>query len=273
MKKFFVILLILLILGGMVFYFGWVQFSVPPGSYGVLRSKTHGMDPRVIREGEFRWCWYKLIPNNAEILVFTPKPVSHNLSSSGSLPSGNVYAAIAGIQADFSWSVSGEFSFSVKPESIPELIQRERISSQNDLNALEDAYCRGIETLILNRLNILAQDEAKMEKLILSGSPPELNAEIETAFPELEKINCVVRTIRYPDYGLYKSARSLYNEYLATQQSVLQKNVERNAENNMEGKLKLDELEKIGEVLTRYPVLLQYLALEKGHSSILSAGE
>jgi len=47
MKKFLAGLIVLVVLGGVVFFFGWVQLAVPPGSYGVLRSKTHGVDPQV----------------------------------------------------------------------------------------------------------------------------------------------------------------------------------------------------------------------------------
>ena len=267
MKKFLVFLVILLILAGTVFFFGWAQFAVPAGSAGVIRSKTHGIDPQIIKEGEFRWYWYKLIPTNAEIIVFTVKPVVFNISSSGSLPSGAVYASAAGIQADFSWNVTGELSFSVREDALPSLCLMENLGSQDDLSNLEESYSRGIVTLVLNRLNIIAQDEAKMQSLVMSGMLPELNSEIEAAFPDLEKISCVLRTIRYPDYDLYKSARYLYNEYLAGQQKVLDNITVWNGQNSMENRLRLDEMEKIGEVLTRYPVLLDYLALGKDFSS------
>jgi len=273
MKKFLIIMLILLIIAGTVFYFGWVQFEVPPGSFGVLRSKTHGINPEIIRQGEFRWYWYKLIPSNAEVCVFTIKPVNRVLNSSGVLPSGTIYAAIAGIDADFSWSVSGEFSFSVKPEALPSLCERENISSQEDLTTLENAWSRSIEPLILNRLNALANDGNIMESLLLQGTLPELDREIEATFPDLEKISCVIRTVRYPDYTLYTSARTLFNEYVSHQQKILESNVIRNAENNIVSRLKLDELEKIGDVLTRYPVLVQFLALGRDLSSLFTYGE
>ena len=261
---------ILLVLAGAVFYMGWAQFAVPPGSYGVMRSKTNGVNPDVIKEGEFRWYWYKAIPTNAQICVFSIKPVSGSLNASGSLPSGSVYTAAAGVDADFSWSVTGEYSFSVKPEALPGLCLRENISSQDDLTALENTYCQKIETLILNRINVIAQDEDKMNSLVMSGVLPELNSAIENSFPELEKINCVIRTVRYPDYSLYKSVRNLYNDYISRQEKVLESYVTINAENSMGGKLRLDDLEKIGDLLTRYPVLLQFLALDRDLSSILT---
>ena len=74
MKKFLITFFILLILAGVFFFLVWVQFSVPVGSYGVIASKTHGVDPQLVKSGEFRWVWYKLIPTNVKIAVFSPEP-------------------------------------------------------------------------------------------------------------------------------------------------------------------------------------------------------
>ena len=102
MKKFLVTLLILLILAGTVFFLGWSQMSVPVGYYGVINSKTHGVNPELVRSGEFRWIWYKLIPTNVNIAVFRLDPVNFTMNFSSSLPSGDTYASFAGIEADFS---------------------------------------------------------------------------------------------------------------------------------------------------------------------------
>ena len=273
MKKFLFFFLFLVILAGAVFYFGWAQFAVPPGSYGVMRSKTHGVDPVVLREGEFRWYWYRLIPTNAEISVFTPKIVTRAINSSGSLPSGDIYASIAGINADFSWVISGEYSFIIKPESLPSLCRQENIKTEDDLKALENEYSRRMETMILNRLINLSRDEGILETILVSGSMPDLNREIEAAFPDLEKISIVLKTIRCPDYDLYGQVRSIYNEYLAYQHEFLSGIAAGKAESVIGSRIKFDELEKIGEILSRYPVLLQYLAMERNMELPLLFGE
>ena len=271
MKKFLVFLLFLLILAGAVFFLGWAQLKVPHGSYGVIRSKTHGIDSQIVREGEFRWLWYKLIPTNVEISVFTPKTVTRNINSSGVLPSGNVYAALAGINEvttginpDFSWEITGEITFSVKPEAFPALCANENIISNDDLRTLENNYARRMESMVLGRLIYLGEDEKRMESILLAGVLAEINREIETAFPELEKISCTLKAVRFPDYGLYKSVKELHNEYLSYQRQYLQNNVTRNADSVISTRLRFDELEKYGEILTRYPILMQFLALEKG---------
>ena len=265
MKKFLIFILFLLILGGTAFFLGWAQFDVPLGSYGVMRSKSHGIDHELIREGEIRWVWYKLIPTNVEISIFSPRLINHSIRSRGTLPSGDVYAALVELDTDFSWEISGDFSFSVKPEALTNLVFQENINIQEDLERLENDYTRRVEAFILRRLDVLSRDESAMEALTFMVSVPELNREIEAAFPELEKINLRIQTLRMPDYELYRAVRSLYNEYLAHQYNVLENElIRRTAESQMETRIRLDELERYGEVLSRYPILLQFLALERG---------
>jgi hypothetical protein len=235
-----------------------------PGAYGVMRSKIYGVDPEVIRDGEIRWVWYKLIPTNVDIKTYTLNQVSRSVRSSGRLPSGDIYASIAGIDADFSWEISGDFSFSVKASSLPSLVERENLSGQEDLDALEERYAGRLEAFIIDRIRILAADEAKTEALLLSASYPELESAVAGTFPDIEKFNCRIQTVRYPDYALYQSARGLYNDYIARQEATLGADLTRNAESRIAGRLKLDELAQYGELLTKYPVLLRYLAMEKG---------
>jgi hypothetical protein len=264
MKRFFTLLFILIILGGTVFFFGWAQLPVPPGAYGVMRSKTHGVEPQINREGEFRWVWYKLIPTNVKTMVFSLNKVSRTLKSSGVLPSGGVYASLTGLSADFSWEISGQFSFSIKGEALPSLAASENIGSDEDLRTYETGLADRIEARILDFLVSYSEDSANMEALLVSGSVPGLTESVHQAFPETEGFSCLVRSTRYPDYALYRSIRSLYEDYLKQQELSFRDALSGKAESRALHRQRLDELSKYGELLTRYPILLQYLALEKG---------
>jgi hypothetical protein len=264
MKKFFIVLFFLIILGGAGFFFGWAQMQVPPGAYGVMRSKLYGVDPEVIRDGEFRWVWYKLIPTNVDIKTYTLKQISRPIGSSGRLPSGDVYASLAGIDADFSWEIAGEFSFSFRASSLPSLVERENLSGQEDLDALGETYAGLLEAFVTDRIRSLWADQTKTEALLLSASYPQLESTVAEMFPDIDKFNCRIQAVRYPDYALYQSVRGLYNEYIARQEATLGAGLTRNAESRIASRLRFDELAQYGELLTKYPVLLQYLALEKG---------
>ena len=263
MKKFLFFILFLIILGGAGFFLGWAQLTVPPGSYGVMRSKTHGLDSQVIQDGEFRWIWYKLIPTNTEISVFTLSPVRHSFKSSGSLSSGQLYAQSAGIDADFSWEISGEIRFNLRPEFLPEISDRENINDQEDLRIIEENITARIENLLVQRLRVYAEDEERFESIILSSSLPELTAEIERQFPQIENLVCTINVLNYPDFALYQSLRALYQDFLAHQSAILSQDVLREAERRVNTRIRLEELAQYGELLTKFPILLEYIAIEQ----------
>jgi hypothetical protein len=265
MKKALVFFILLIILGGAAFFFGWAQFPVPPGSYGALRSKTHGMDPAVIREGEFRWVWYKLIPTNVSTLIFRPNRVSVPVSAGGTLPLAATYTAKTGIAADFSYSIEADLSFSIKPDSLPSLALTRGLTDQAALENYEKNLAREIDFFARERLETYAVQEQ------LSGRPApyeslraastRLEEEIGQAFPDVENLSYVIRNARMPDFALYAMARSLYGDYLNRQKELLGAELAGQVERSVNALLRFDELEKYGELLTKYPVLLQYLEL------------
>jgi hypothetical protein len=263
MRKFFGVLFLLLILGGTGFFFGWAQLPVPPGSYGVIRSKTHGTDPRIIREGEFRWLWYKLIPTNVKVLIFTPKPVNRSIQIRGALPSGDVYADFAGLDADFSYEITGSLSFTVKAEALPDLVIRGDIADQEGLEGFEQRLADEILTLLSRLPGGYPEAAGSAEVPEVRELLRRVEGEIAAAYPVIENVVCGIRDFRVPDAALYRSARSLYEAYLNRQRAVLEAAAAVQAEQHIASRLRFDELEKYGELLTKYPVLLQYLALEK----------
>ena len=273
MKKFLLFLLFLLIIGSAGFFFGWTQFNVPIGSYGVMRTKTHGADPEIIREGEFRWVWYKLIPTNVEIKVFTPTLVSRETRLSGALTSGNVYAAAAGINTDFSWEFITDFSFSIRPEALPSLSSSEILNSQEDLEALEYDYVRRIESFIQRHLYSLLVDESAVETLFLTGNLPGIAGEIQAAFPELERISCNFRVVQYPDIELYRSLKEIYEDFLDAQRRILETDLTLRAGFYVNSMLRFSELEKYGELLSRFPVLLEFFTMDSELILRLLSGE
>ncbi|MCL2070572.1 MAG: hypothetical protein FWH19_06275 [Treponema sp.] len=264
MKKFLFFLLFLIILGGTVFFLGWAQLTVPPGSFGVMRSKTHGLEREIIHDGEFRWIWYKAIPTNAEVYVFTVGPVRHYIRTTGSLPSGQVYAELAGLDADFSWEISGELGFNIRPEYLPEISGRENIRDDRALRGFEARLSARLESIVIQRLSEYAEseDDQIIESFIVASELPGLDSEILALIPEIENFYCRITLVRFPDFALYRSLQDLYHEYLAQQHAALSQDITREAERRIATRIRLDELAMYGDLLTRYPILLEFMALE-----------
>jgi hypothetical protein len=258
MKKFLITLFILVLLGAAVFFLGWAQFSVPVGAYGLLYSKTHGADPHPIQSGEFRWIWYKLIPTNVTISVFRLEPEHYNINASGYLPSGNVYAAFAGEQVDFSWDFSASITFSIRPDALSSVVSENNINTQDDLALFQRDLAWTIESFILHSLGSI-EDPGELEAF-MAGFDEKLEQMTLEKFPVIHDFSCLVKTARFPDFSLYKQVRGLYEEYIAMQRNYAAASINRKAEARVETQLRFEELERYGELLTKYPILLEYLA-------------
>ena len=263
MKKFILTLFILLVCGGVVFFFGWAQFKVPVGAFGVVRSKTHGVDPRLVRSGEFRWIWYKLIPTNVQIPVFRLDPEHYSININNSLPSGNSYATFAGISADFSWELNASISFSLDPDQLVSLLAERNISSQEELDGYKRDLAERIEAFILRRL-VSGEDSLRVEEILTGGSSADIEREIESQFPYIRDFSFTVKSARFPDFALYRQIRLLYEDFIMKQREYISAALSQKAEDRIDTQLHFGELERYGQLLTQYPVLLEYLALEKG---------
>ena len=263
MKK-IITLIILLAAGGAVFYLGWAQVPVPVGSYGVLRSKTHGTCSEIIKEGKIDWVWYKLIPNNVTITVFTIKENTVSLDFSGVLPSGDTYSTLAGLKTDFSYSFSGSLVYKLKAESLPALSDRENLLSQAEL----DVYLYRLSKEIENHIKALLWTYGENEKILKeageTGTIDALELSLAESYPDIAILSCTVKALRFPDFILYGEIRQLYRDYLTAQRADIRDAISRMASENIENRRRIDELAGYGELLTKYPVLIQYLALEKG---------
>ncbi|MHC6203315.1 hypothetical protein ACYULU_08985 [Breznakiellaceae bacterium SP9] len=264
MKKFFIILVILLLIGGGGFFYGWLQFFVPPGSYGVLRSKSHGVSQNLIRSGDFTWEWKRLIPSNTEILVFTPRILSHTFSDEGVLPAGESYAALAGVTADFSYKAQGRLAFSIKPDSLIGLVEAQNIAGQEQLAEYEEILAGEIRGKLLEQIK--AVKSATLEEFILKDNTTALLAAINTAFPTIENLSITVTNNKVPDFELYYSLKALYTAYLEKQKEYLQVTLLKNAQERLSTQFSLEELAQYGEVLTKYPILVQLIPADKPFS-------
>jgi len=262
MRKFFITLLFLVILGGVGFFFGWVQLTVPTGSYGIIQSKTHGTDPKPVQSGEFRWIWYKLIPTNVQISVFQLKPQKFSIDFNSSLPSGENYASFAGLgAAEFEWNLNGAISFNFDPAMLANIVSEKKATDQETLDAYLEEVAQNIKAIILRVLSSAETDAERIEKL-LSGSPDaDMEKEIKAKFPEIRDFSFIINNAKYPDFVLYRQTRLLYEEFLQRQREYVTAGFAKRAENHIELQFHFGELEQYGELLTKYPILLDYLAM------------
>ena len=214
MKKFLACVLILAVFTGAVFYIGWTQFRVKPDTFGVVISKTNGIDSKPVLNGQFAWHWQFLLPTNATLKTFQIKPVSAQKTINGTLPSGEAYASIYGAQGLFDYSFSFDISLTVSPEAVVELMQLNKVTDDNDLTAyLEGAastLAQKAANYILSRAegNPLFKAESLRRDEILRG------IQIYKDFPEIDVSVFAITSSKLPDYNMYKKISNMQPEDL-----------------------------------------------------------
>jgi hypothetical protein len=159
--------------------------------------------------------------------------------------------------------LSVDISFSLKADSLVSLIGENNISGQAELESFQESLGRDIETFVLRWLNKLGDNREEIPDLLAAGSSPRLEGEITGSFPHIENLSCRIGAVRFPDYRLYRQLQGLYEEYVAKQQEYLSGSSEGNPERRIKSRFRLDELARYGELLTKYPILLEYLNLEQ----------
>ncbi len=264
MKKAVISFIILALFTGTVFLAGWVQLAIPAGKYGVVISKTGGVNPETVIPGRFRWTWERLLPTNATLLVFDLKPVSKTVTVAGTLPSGMVYGAMIEGKPDFSWKTTVSLTGRISAAALPEVIRRDNIRDQKAL----DEWTEKSLASIANECAARFVDDTRISTANENGVSPGtgnflsyVNAKITT--PGIEMISATIAFQTMPDFALYDMAAKAYTEYQKRRQAMLSASVTREADAAATDYLQMERLERWGEILTKYPILIEYLAVTR----------
>jgi len=255
MKKFFISLLILIIAAGVVFYFGWVQIEIPPDHYAVIFTKTGGYDDTPIQPGEFTWRWEKLFPTNMTIYTFPLHSRTSDISISGSLPSADEYETVLQVSDVFSYEIVLTVTYRLKPDELPGLIQKGTITPETSESLFESM--ENSAASVLSRFLYTSITENKPFYDFLDDIEKVLGQE----FPAVEFLSINPKKIKFPDTDLYISAKKTYLSILDTRNRIFTAETERAALTKAASMNRIETLRQYGELLTEYPIILEYLAL------------
>jgi hypothetical protein len=214
---------------------------------------------------EFRWIWYKLIPTNVQIAIFNLEHTRFPLDFYSTLPSGDIYASFAGM--DFSWNFKGGVSFSISPDSLVELVKKHKFTGQEDLEEYMGKIANDIEVIILRSLSSTSDGSTQLEQF-LTGYPEtllyiQIKEEVSNRFPEIRDFSFIIHSVKYPDFILYRQLKLMYEEFLSRQREYVSSSFARRAETHIESQMRFEELQRIGDLLTRFPILLEYIKIEE----------
>lgn len=263
MKKFLISLIILILAAGTVFVFGWVQIFVPIGKYGVLASKTSGIDPVPVTNGVFSWKWERLIPTNTELYIFTIEPQRFTTTISGELPFAAEYNNAFSTNYDFSYDYTVTLSLSVREDYLPQLVKDFSVKTDANLSELLSQQVQNISCDIVQFL--ITSNKTEDISIQTSLDIPEITDGIDAygKYPFVLFNSVEVKRTKSPDLILYKSVKNSYSEYRAqTQEQILDTVVKEN-QTSSEDYFLFERYRNLGKLLSEYPVLIDYLAVQQ----------
>lgn len=259
MKRLAILVLFLVVAGGVVFYFGWIQIQIPAGGYGVIFSRTHGWEEDVVRPGAFVWRWQRLIPTNLTLHVFEPRLHRTGVRVEGSLPSGEAIARILEQAPEFDYDVRFSVQTRIRPERLPELA-RDRGMRPEDLEDFHDETDARIKEIAAQ--TILATVESDPERYRMDAAYTTIEESVRQRLADeldyLEVVTVAIEQIGLPDMQLYLTARRLAESVLEARAEALRDAARELAQREANRDQGLAMLERYGEILDRYPVLLDY---------------
>jgi hypothetical protein len=264
MKAFLIILILVIIAGGVAFYFGWVQFQIPPGHYGVIFTKTSGYDEDVVTPGTFEWRWEALLPTNLKVHTFSLEPRMTDISLSGELPSADTYSADYENKPDFSYSIDLVASYRIKPDKLPTLVENQKIQPEefDEYYTFVKEQIAGLSSSYFK--NIISQGEAAQPGGYTIGTfREELLTHLTQNIPEIEFLMLRVSTFEVPDIELYQQAKRYYLDTMEIRHNVRSQQIQESTRKETAELQQIEIYREYGKLLSEYPILLKYLALQK----------
>ena len=274
MKKFIFWLFFLIIIAGVVGYFGWIR--VPENNVALGFSTITGYDTAFMESGKINWRWQKLIPKCYILKMYQLDTENTEISVSQALPSGELYAAEMAGKPDFSFSVKFAATYKIKEDSLYGMATSGVLGD----DGLSSFYA-GVKEKIQNAAASLLGEE--MAKAMAGSSFSQKALEdgvknrIQGQLSDVEIISFEAVEAKFPDIELYKAAKAKYMENMEKKQAIAAQQQEISAQNekakeDMNAKIeqRIELLKKYGELLTQYPILIEYF--KSKNESILPEG-
>ncbi len=253
-KSALITLFLLLIAGSAGFYFGWIQFRLNADEYGIIYTKTRGWEDTVVRNGQFTWRWEALLPTNLTLHIVKSTPQTHVISKTGTLPSGEIYGSMVREGETFNWSYRIGISYRINPEVLPKLY--EQGWGDEGLETIITEYKSRLEDTLVHTIgeNLDSEDLQEFQKT--------LNNRLSTMDERVNVLNTVILDWQYPDRELYGEAKKLVIENMRKRQQVLAEIEEERLRQLDVEDARVNLLSRYGDLLTTYPVLLDFFALD-----------
>ena len=267
MKKFIFWLIFLIIIAGAVGYFGWIR--VPENTVALGFSSITGYDTAFMESGKINWRWQKLIPKCYTLKMYRLDTESAEISVSQTLPSGELYASELAGNPDFSFSVKYAATYKIKEDSLYGMATSGALAESS-----LDTFYASVKDKIQNAAASLLGEE--MAKAMVGGTFSQkaledgVRTRLQEQLTEVDIISFETVEAKFPDIELYKAAKAKYVEDMEKKQEIAAQQEKETNDFNTRIDQRIELLKKYGELLTQYPILIEYF--KSKNESLLPEG-
>lgn len=254
-KRLIANLAVLFVFAVAVFFIGYLSLRVDPGTCAIMESKTGGLYGRPIIAGGFTWRPECLLPTNVKLASFDLAPHTAHPEISGELAGGAAYSSFVGDGSlDFSYRIAADVSLSVSPEAIYALYEGGKIKSAEDLTSYCDEKA-GVALSLLAEKLLSGGSSAAVPGALTADEISSLTGESASDFEGLTITSMDVVDFRLPDIAAYNDARAAYARYISVLDERMAEAAEAQAARFVEQDNNLSRMERLGELLRKYPEL------------------
>lgn len=255
MKRIFANIVVILLAAVAVFFIGWIQFSIKPGECGVMVSKTGGTLKEPLLPGKFMWRWEKLLPTNVTLHKFSLEPHKSKINYSGALPGADIYSQLLPSNPDFGYDIELALSLSVKAESLPDLVSKAHVDTQEALDVFLENKANLVSEYVVN--SILSNKDGQLirEKALANSAIEKIAGHFSDDLSHVVINSIELVSAKVPDMETYEKTRELYDLYKADVQESLKSKADAYAGDIYERNKSIETLEKYAELIKKYPQL------------------
>jgi len=259
--------ILIVVAGGGVLFLGMV--TIEPGFFGIASSSITGLVDKPLESGAFHWFWQRLVPGTFILNAIEKKPKFVDFEASFAMPGSENLKEFGG----FDIALRVEVQYFITFESAKLLLERGILDSFHSL------FQKELENLVEGTASSFVLGDL----LGTPGSSGEASTAGHETFDSLredlrKKIaararqyllgNATVGVVltRVPELKIYTEAIGSYSRYVefiyARKEEEFKKGLELENRKRLQ-ELEFDRLTTFGDLLSRYPVLLKLLYIEK----------
>lgn len=267
MKKTVISLIIIVILGAVVFGFGYVPIRLEPGERVLLFSRTGGWDEEALYPGEFSWRWELLIPKNVTFYRFPAETRRLAIASDATLPSADLYREYLEGKPSLNEKIRLRLRYRISDTGIAQLAPMGL--DAEGISAWYDDFDDGLRATALDAAAdaIRSYTDQGASRSIADIATAMITERITDRFPEIDLEAVIVEELALPDIALYEMGRETYRAVQERRRAVILSVTTESAGSRTLQNERLDTLARYGEILDQHPILLDYLEIAARHGS------